>query len=66
MGACVVQVYVWVRVLPRVCASVGGCIGACELVRVFVLARVCGCVWAVCVYVCVRGRVTESESELER
>ena len=49
VGACVVQVYICVRVLPGV----------------FVLTRVCGCVWAMCVYVCVRGRVTERERERE-
>ena len=47
--------------LPRVCVGVGGCMDACVWVRVLVLARVCWCVWAVCVYVCVRGRLTERE-----
>ena len=53
VGACVVQVCVYVRVLPRVCfcGCVYGCVcmGAC----VFVLPRACGCVCGfACEFVC--------------
>ena len=69
VGACVIQVYVCVRVLPRVCA----CMGACLWVRVCLCWRVrmgvCGYAFVsagrwlfVCIYVCVRGRMTERVS----